>query len=98
MKREVCRPVIQGDKNICLAISEPWVGSDVANLRTSARKTKNASGQPVYVVNGLKKWITGGLFADYFTTAVRTGGDGVGGISLLLIPRQCVPYNFYPFV
>ena len=40
-----------------------------------------------YVVNGEKKWITNGVFADYFTVAVRTGGPGMGGLSLLLLER-----------
>jgi alkylation response protein AidB-like acyl-CoA dehydrogenase len=35
----------------------------------------------------LKKWITNGIFCDYFTTAVRTGGEGMGGLSLLLIEK-----------
>jgi alkylation response protein AidB-like acyl-CoA dehydrogenase len=38
-------------------------------------------------VNGVKKWITNGTFSDYFSTAVRTGGPGMGGISMLLIER-----------
>ena len=37
-----------------------------------------------YIVNGGNKWITNGVFADYFTVAVRTGGTGMGGVSLLL--------------
>jgi len=41
-----------------------------------------------YIVNGEKKWITNGVFADYFTVAVRTGGQGMAGISLLLIERS----------
>jgi alkylation response protein AidB-like acyl-CoA dehydrogenase len=45
-----------------------------------------ASGE-FYVVNGEKKWITNGVFADFFTCAVRTGGPGMGGISLLLVER-----------
>ncbi|KAI0236266.1 hypothetical protein L0F63_003828 [Massospora cicadina] len=40
------------------------------------------------VINGEKKWITNGVFANYFTTAVRTGGEGMGGLSLLLIERN----------
>lgn len=40
-----------------------------------------------YIVNGEKKWITNGIYADFFTTAVRTGGKGHGGISMLLIER-----------
>ncbi len=42
----------------------------------------------MFVVDGVKKWITGGAKADFFTTAVRTGGEGGAGISLLLIPRD----------
>lgn len=40
-----------------------------------------------YILNGEKKWITNGVFADYFTVAVRTGGPGADGISLLLVER-----------
>jgi alkylation response protein AidB-like acyl-CoA dehydrogenase len=39
-------------------------------------------------VNGQKKWITNGIYADFFTTAVRTGGKGGAGISMLLIERS----------
>ena len=53
-------------------------------LRTTA--TLSADGTH-YVVNGVKKWITNGHFAHYFSTAVRTGGEGVGGVSLLLVER-----------
>jgi alkylation response protein AidB-like acyl-CoA dehydrogenase len=56
--------VVTGKKNICLAISEPYAGSDVANIRTTARLDGDH-----YVVNGIKKWITGGLMGDFFTTA-----------------------------
>ncbi len=41
-----------------------------------------------YIVNGSKKWITGGLMGDFFTTAVRTGDEGIQGISLLLIEKN----------
>ncbi|KAJ9050764.1 hypothetical protein DSO57_1011451 [Entomophthora muscae] len=75
---------IAGTEYCCLAITEPSAGSDVANIQTSA--VKSADGKH-YIVNGEKKWITNGVFADYFTTAVRTGGKGMGGISLLLIER-----------
>ena len=60
MKDEVVRAVVRGDKHICLAISEPTAGSDVANIRTSAVLDED----DMYVVNGTKKWITGGLLAD----------------------------------
>lgn len=67
-----------------MAITGPNAGSDVANIEISAKKT--ADGQ-FYVVNGLKKWITNAIFCDYYTTAVRTGGKGMGGLSLLLIEK-----------
>lgn len=56
-------------------------GSDVANISTHAQKAGDH-----YIVNGAKKWITNAIFADYVTAAVRTGGSGKGGISLLIIP------------
>ena len=84
MKQEVGIPVLRGEKTIALAVSEPTAGSDVANLKTTAIEDGD-----FYVVNGMKKWITCGTFADYFTTAVRTGGEGSGllGIEMLLIER-----------
>src|SRR5262249_15573724 len=63
-----------------LAITEPSGGSDVANLRTCARRDGDH-----YIVNGEKTFITSGVRADYLTVAVRTGGEGAGGVSLLLI-------------
>jgi len=85
MRETVGKAVLMGEKRICLAISEPAAGSDVAGILTSA--TKSADGSK-YIVNGVKKWITNGCFADYFVTAVRTGGKGMGGISLLLVERD----------
>lgn len=84
LKSRIVPPCLSGDKVICLAITEPWGGSDVANLQTTAVKTPDGKH---YVVNGEKKWITNGVFADYFTVAVRTGGPGMGGVSLLLVER-----------
>lgn len=85
MKEKVSQEVLSGNKRICLAITEPYVGSDVANIRTTA--VKSADGTH-YIVNGVKKWITNGCFCDYFVTAVRTGEGGMGGISVLLIERS----------
>merc|ERR1719489_503433 len=70
---------------ICLCITEPSGGSGVANLRTSAAKDENGD----YIVNGEKKWITNGIWADYFTVAVRTGepGSGFKGLSFILLER-----------
>ncbi len=64
---------------------EPGFGSDVANLACEARLSEDGKH---YIVNGEKKWITNGIWCDYFTTAVRTGGPGMGGVSLLLIERD----------
>jgi len=68
-----------------LAISDPDAGSDVAGLTCVAEKSPCGK---FYIVNGTKKWITNGTFCDYFVTAVRTGGKGIGGISMLLIERS----------
>jgi acyl-CoA dehydrogenase len=83
MKRRIAPEVLSGDKIIALAITEPGGGSDVANLRTRAERVGNK-----YVVNGSKMFITSGMRADYYTVAVRTGGSGMGGISLMLIEKD----------
>lgn len=80
LKRRIAPAVLAGEKLICLGITEPGGGSDVANLRTRAERRGGA-----YVVNGAKTLITSGMRADYVTLAVRTGGAGMGGISLLLV-------------
>jgi alkylation response protein AidB-like acyl-CoA dehydrogenase len=58
-------------------------GSDVAGITTTAERRGDK-----YVVNGAKKWITNGVYADYCTAAVRTGGDGKAGVSALIIPLK----------
>ena len=83
MKRKVLPEVLAGEKISALAITEPSGGSDVANLKTTARREGDH-----YVVNGSKMFITSGMRADYYTVAVRTGGPGAGGVSLLLIERD----------
>ena len=80
LKKRVAPPVLSGDKIIALGITEPSGGSDVANL-----KTKAVPAGEHYIVNGSKMFITSGMRADWLTCAVRTGGEGAGGISLLLI-------------
>lgn len=84
MKKNVGKRVILGEANSALAISEPFAGSDVARIRTTAVKTPDGR---FWIVNGVKKWITEGCYSDYFVTAVRTGTDGAGGITMLLIER-----------
>jgi len=80
MKQRVAPQVLSGEKVHALGITEPSGGSDVANIQTKAVRNGDH-----YVVNGSKMFITGGMRADYVTLAVRTGGEGHGGISLLLI-------------
>ena len=83
MKQEVAVPVLAGEKHISLGITEPGGGSDVANLQTTAVRDGDH-----YIVNGSKTYITGGMRANWVSTAVRTGGDGPGGVSMLLIPTD----------
>lgn len=84
MKRRIVPDCLSGKKFICLAITEPHAGSDVANIKCEAKKTPDGKH---YIVNGEKKWITNGTFADYFTVACRTGGEGMNGVSLILVER-----------
>ncbi|HEY0638514.1 MAG TPA: acyl-CoA dehydrogenase family protein [Pseudonocardiaceae bacterium] len=76
------RPTLEGELIGALAVTEPDGGSDVANLRTRAVRDGDH-----YVVNGAKTFITSGVRADFVTTAVRTGGPGHAGISLLVVER-----------
>jgi alkylation response protein AidB-like acyl-CoA dehydrogenase len=76
---------LSGKKIICLGITEGTAGSDVSNISTTAVDNGDH-----FVVNGSKMWITNGIYADYFTVAVRTGvpGSAHKGISMLLIERS----------
>ena len=74
------QPVLEGRKVAALAITEPGGGSDVARLKTRAVRDGDH-----YIVNGSKTFITSGMRADLLTVAVRTGGDGMAGISLLVV-------------
>lgn len=91
MKRRIAPAVLAGDKIIALGITEPSGGSDVANLNTRAERVGNK-----YVVNGSKMFITSGMRADYVTLAVRTGGAGMAGISLLLIEADMPGFTRTP--
>ena len=81
-KKRFVEPVLRGEKIGALGITEPNGGSDVAAIRTKAVRDGDH-----YVVSGAKTFITSGCRADFVTTAVRTGGEGHGGISLLVIER-----------
>lgn len=85
LQAKILPEILSGQKRICLAITEPSAGSDVRSVTTTAEKTPDGKH---YIVNGEKKWITNGMFSDYFMTLVRTGGPGAAGLSMLLIPRD----------
>ncbi|KAF8325547.1 acyl-CoA dehydrogenase [Cantharellus anzutake] len=80
LKAKYLADILDGKKHICLAISEAFAGSDVAGLRTTAKRTPDGK---YFIVTGTKKWITNGHFADWFVTPCRTEK----GLTVLLIPR-----------
>lgn len=82
------RPTLSGELIGSLGVTEPEAGSDVGSLRTTAVRDGDH-----YVVNGAKLFITSGTRADFVTTAVRTGGPGAGGISLLVIDTDTPGFN-----
>ena len=90
LKNRIVPEVLAGRVRACLAISGPEAGSDVANVAITA--TLDAAGTH-YVVNGMRKWITGSgtKYPTVYTTAVRTGGPGHTGISLLVIEDPKTP-------
>lgn len=77
------RPTLAGEMIGSLGVTEPGGGSNVAGLTTKAVRDGDE-----FVVNGAKTFITSGVRADFVTTAVRTGGEGFGGISLLVIDKD----------
>jgi alkylation response protein AidB-like acyl-CoA dehydrogenase len=81
LKTKVVNETLSGKKKMCLAITEAFAGSDVAGLRTTATLTPDGKH---YVVRGTKKWITNGMFSDYFVTGCKTDK----GFSVLLIERD----------
>jgi acyl-CoA dehydrogenase len=85
------RPTLAGDRIGALGVTEPGGGSDVAGIRTTARRDGDS-----YVVNGAKTYITSGIRADFVTTAVRTGEAGYGGISLLVIDKGLPGFTVSP--
>ena len=90
-KQRFIPPVLAGDKISALAITEPSGGSDVANLKTTAKREGD-----YYIVNGSKTFITSGVRADQYTVAVRTGDPGMGGISMLVIEADTEGFSRTP--
>ncbi len=80
LKQRVLEEVLSGKKKMCLAITEAFAGSDVAGLRTTAELSEDGEH---YIVRGTKKWITNGMFSDYFVTGCKTKK----GFSVLLVPK-----------
>ncbi|KAF2728252.1 acyl-CoA dehydrogenase family protein [Polyplosphaeria fusca] len=80
LKQRVAAEVLSGKKKMCLAITEAFAGSDVAGLRTTAEKTPDGKH---YIIRGTKKWITNGMFCDYFVVGCKTEK----GFSVILVPR-----------
>jgi acyl-CoA dehydrogenase len=83
LKERLIPPVLRGDKICALAITEPDAGSDVGGIKTRAVREG-----AYYRVNGRKTFITSGGRADVLTCAVRTGGPGPHGVSLLVIEKE----------
>eukprot|EP00927_Polykrikos_kofoidii_P012681 TRINITY_DN15497_c0_g1_i1.p1 TRINITY_DN15497_c0_g1~~TRINITY_DN15497_c0_g1_i1.p1 ORF type:complete len:422 (-),score=61.57 TRINITY_DN15497_c0_g1_i1:155-1420(-) len=84
LRDRVTRDCLTGAKRIALMVTEPTAGSDVASIQATARP----DGKGGFLVSGQKKWITGGIWADYFVVAARTGAGGMGGISMLLLEKS----------
>ncbi|KQC34426.1 acyl-CoA dehydrogenase [Nonlabens sp. YIK11] len=84
IKEEYLVPTLTGDKIGCLCITEPFGGSDVAGMRTTAVKDGDH-----YVINGSKTFITNGVYSDYLVVAAKTDPDAKGrGISIFLMDRE----------
>ena len=88
LKSKVAKDCLNGSKSICLAITEASAGSDVGAITTSAVRDEN---RKIFILNGSKKWITNGIFADFFTVAVKIIGNdksNANSISLLLVEKS----------
>jgi citronellyl-CoA dehydrogenase len=72
LREQFLKPTIAGDYVVCLGVSESGAGSDVASLKTTARKDGDD-----YLINGSKMWITNGTQADWMCLLANTGGDDV---------------------
>jgi len=84
VRMEWGRDVLLGKKRVCLAITEPQVGSDVAGMHSTAVKSECGK---YWILNGLKKWITNGMFADYFVSGFKTGTKK-GELTMFAVERS----------
>lgn len=84
IKEKYLAPSISGDKIGCLCITEPFGGSDVAGMRTTAVKKGDT-----YIINGSKTFITNGVYSDYLVVAAKTDPDaGHRGMSIFIVDRE----------
>ena len=84
LKKKYLTGAISGKKLGALAISEPFAGSDVMNIRTTAKRVGDK-----YLINGSKIFITNGVYSDFVTVACKTDPNaGAGGISLIVVDRN----------
>ncbi|MGR3761772.1 acyl-CoA dehydrogenase family protein [Roseobacteraceae bacterium NS-SX3] len=91
IKARVLPEIISGRKGSSLGVTEPGGGSDVANIKTSARQDGNH-----WVLTGSKTFITGGMTSDYFVIPARTGGPGLTGISLFFVEADTEGFSRSP--
>lgn len=81
---EFLKPALAGDKIVALGVTEPDAGSDVAGIRTTAKRDGDD-----YIINGAKTYITNGTRASFITLLCKTDPDaGYGGISIILLPTD----------
>jgi len=91
IKERVLEDIVTGRKGSSLGVTEPSGGSDVANIKTTAKRDGNH-----FVLNGSKTFITGGMTSDYFVIPARTGGAGLGGISLFFVEADAPGFSRVP--
>ena len=90
LKQEFLAPAIRGEKVACIGVSEPGAGSDVASLKTSARKDGDD-----YIINGTKMWITTSTQADFICLLANTSDDKVHkNKSLIVVPMNTPGISF----
>ncbi|KPI40902.1 Crotonobetainyl-CoA dehydrogenase [Cyphellophora attinorum] len=81
LQNRISKEVLSGQKRMCLCITEPGAGSDVQGIATEAVVSEDGSS---YILNGEKKWITSGMYSDYFVTLARTSPTAM---SLFVVPK-----------
>ena len=83
------KPLLSGQRKSCTAISEPGVGSNIAQIQTRADLVDDH-----YILNGRKLWITNGAFADFAIVVARTfSPDCQGQLSTFIVDREVTPYD-----